>query len=185
MWGSELPELVGTRLRLRMLTRADAQGILSVFGDPEVIRYWSSSQLKDLDEAGELIDRIHGLFERCELFQWGIHSRELGQIVGTCTLQHVDTTHKRAEVGIALGSPSWGHGLGPEALGLLIDFVFDELELHRLEADVDPNNARSIAMFERLGFQREGYLRERWHLLGEIQDSVLFGLLKHEWRRTV
>ena len=165
-----------------MLNRADAPGVLSVFGDPEVIRYWSSPQLKGLEEARELIDSIHGLFERRELFQWGIHSTELDQIVGTCTLQHVDTTHKRAEVGIALGSKSWGHGFGSEALGILFDFAFNALDLHRLEADVDPNNARSVAMFERLGFQREGYLRERWHLLGEIQDSVWFGLLKREWR---
>jgi RimJ/RimL family protein N-acetyltransferase len=57
------------------------------------------------------------------------------------------------------------------------------MNLHRLEADVDPNNAASIRSLERLGFQREGYLRERWHVGGGIQDAIFFGLLKHEWQR--
>ena len=181
MWQNELPRLSGSRIELRWLTHADAPGIFSVFGDPDVIKFWSSPCLPDINAAKALIDEIQALFAGRELFQWGVYSKELDQIVGTCTLQHVDLTHKRAEAGIALGRASWGRGLGTEALGLLFDFAFEQLQLHRLEADIDPNNARSLALFERLGFQREGYLRERWHLLGEIQDSIWMGLLRREW----
>ena len=68
-----------------------------------------------------------------------------------------------------------------EALHALLDYAFEELALHRIEADVDPRNTPSIRTVERLGFQREGYLRERWKVNGEIQDTVFFGLLRPEW----
>jgi RimJ/RimL family protein N-acetyltransferase len=68
-----------------------------------------------------------------------------------------------------------------EALTLLFAFAFGELRLRRLEADVDPRNAASIRSLERLGFRREGYLRERWCVNGEIQDALFYGLLRREW----
>ena len=68
-----------------------------------------------------------------------------------------------------------------EAVPTLIAFAFGSMGLHRLEADVDPRNARSIRLLEREGFQREGLLRERYHVSGEIQDAALYGLLQPEW----
>jgi RimJ/RimL family protein N-acetyltransferase len=67
------------------------------------------------------------------------------------------------------------------ALERLLDFAFGELGLRRLEADVDPNNVRSIASLERLGFRREGYLRERWFVGGQVEDALFYGLLRREW----
>lgn len=69
-----------------------------------------------------------------------------------------------------------------EALTALFDFSFGGLNLHRIEADVDPRNGASLALLERLGFAREGYLRERWLIGGGIRDTVLLGLLHHEWK---
>ena len=60
-------------------------------------------------------------------------------------------------------------------------FAFEELGLRRIEADVDPRNEASIRLLERLGFQREGYLRERWLVDQEINDTVFYGLLRREW----
>jgi len=68
-----------------------------------------------------------------------------------------------------------------EALQALLAYAFEGLALHRIEADVDPRNSASIRTVERLGFQREGYLRERWQVNGEIQDTVFYGLLRPDW----
>ncbi len=65
-----------------------------------------------------------------------------------------------------------------EALPVSIDFAFNALDRHRLEADVDPRNLRSIRSLEKLGFEREGLLKERYFVAGEIQDAVLYGLLR-------
>ena len=103
------------------------------------------------------------------------------RIVGTCTLFNLDARNRRAEIGYALARDSWGQGLMSEALGALIAYAFGPLGLTRLEADVDPRNAPSIRIVEKLGFVREGLLRERWHVGGEAQDSLMLGLLRREW----
>jgi RimJ/RimL family protein N-acetyltransferase len=64
----------------------------------------------------------------------------------------------------------------------VVAFGFETLNLHRIEADVDPRNERSLRLLERLGFRREGHLRERYCINGERQDAVMMGLLRAEWR---
>jgi [ribosomal protein S5]-alanine N-acetyltransferase len=80
-----------------------------------------------------------------------------------------------------------GKGLMQEALPSVLDYAFDVLDMHRIAADVDPRNAASSRLLERLGFRHEGRLRERWFVNGEVCDSEYHGLLRHEWlaRRSV
>ena len=67
-----------------------------------------------------------------------------------------------------------------QALGAVIEFAFSTLRLHRIEADVDPGNTASLALLEKLGFQREGLFRERWRVHGQWQDSVMLGLIRED-----
>jgi RimJ/RimL family protein N-acetyltransferase len=67
-------------------------------------------------------------------------------------------------------------------VGAVLEFAFGTLDLIRVEADVDPRNERSLRMLERLGFVREGFLRSRYVVAGEIQDTVFLGLLREEWK---
>ena len=180
-WGDELPRLSGRRLDLRWLTQQDVPEIFAIFGDAEVMRFWSSPPLRNLTAATTLIEEIQQLFGSRRLFQWGVCSRETNEVFGTCTLFNVDPAHRRAEVGFALRRDTWGHGFATEALRVLIGFSFEALDLHRLEADVDPKNERSLRLLERQGFRREGHLRERWHHLGEVHDAIFLGLLRREW----
>ncbi len=69
-----------------------------------------------------------------------------------------------------------------EALRRLLAFAFDEIDLNRLEAEIDPRNRPSAASLERLGFRREGLLAQRWIVSGEVSDSALYGLLAEHWR---
>ena len=96
---------------------------------------------------------------------------------------NLDLAQGRAEIGYAQALAYWGKGYINEALQALLSYAFEEMKLRRLEADVDPRNVASIKTLERLGFEREGYLRERWHVGGEIQDALFYGLLKRQWVR--
>jgi ribosomal-protein-alanine N-acetyltransferase len=111
----------------------------------------------------------------------GVELARTGGIIGTCTLAGLDATHRRAELGYALKRACWGQGYMAEALPVLLHFAFEQLGLRRITADVDPRNGRSIRSLERLGFQREGYLREHYWVNGELQDGILFGLLRSEF----
>ena len=70
-----------------------------------------------------------------------------------------------------------------EALAAVLDFAFDHLELHRIEADVDPDHAASLALLSKFGFRREGLLRERWRVHGAWHDTVMLGLLAGDYVR--
>jgi ribosomal-protein-alanine N-acetyltransferase len=180
-WGDKLPTLTGPRVNLRWLSHEDAPALFKIFGDPEVMRFWSSPPLKDLAGAAKLVDEIHELFKARRLYQWGVYRRDGDTVFGTCTLFNVDPVHRRAEVGFAIARDAWGQGFVTEALRLLIRFSFETLAMHRLEADADPENVRSLRLLERQGFRREGYLRERWHHLGRVHDAVFLGLLAKDW----
>jgi RimJ/RimL family protein N-acetyltransferase len=169
---------------LRWLVPSDVDDLYQVFASPDVMRYWSRPAFTHVEEARQLFAAIERAFAERSLFQWGIARRDDDRVIGTCTLSSIDASNLRAELGYALARAQWGCGLMREALERLLDFAFQELGLRRIEADVDPRNVRSVATLERLGFRREGYLRERWLVGGEVQDSVYYGLLRREWRRT-
>jgi [ribosomal protein S5]-alanine N-acetyltransferase len=175
-----LPVIEASRIRLRWITEADVAAVYSIFSDPEVMRYWSTLPLADEQAAREFVNTAHDLFKSRTLMKWGVARRVDDLLIGTISLIHLDLTHKRTEVGYALGRAHWGNGYIQEALSALFDYLFNELGLHRIEADVDPRNGPSIRTLERLGFQREGYLRERWHVGGEIEDALFYGLLRRD-----
>lgn len=175
-----LPTLTGDGVLLRALTAYDAPAVLEIFGDPEVIRWMSIARLRDEDEARAFIADVDRLAETGTLFQWGIATG--GEVVGTATLAHVDRRHRRAEVGFAVARRLWGRRIVSRALPALVAHAFETLDLHRLEADVDPENTASLRVLERNGFRREGHLRERYTQDGRWHDAVLLGLLRREWR---
>ncbi|MBC8029660.1 MAG: GNAT family N-acetyltransferase [Pyrinomonadaceae bacterium] len=176
-----LPTIDTSRLLLRRISAADVDDFFKIFSDPEVMRYWSTPPIPNRDAASKLIGEIHAGFERRESLKWGIALRTDDSLIGSVTLFHPDFTHRRAEIGYALGRGHWGQGYMQETLKAVLTYAFDVLNFHRLEADVDPRNAASVRTLERLGFQREGYLRERWHVNGEIQDAFFYGLIRPDW----
>ena len=180
-------ELSTSRLRIRRLTLADAQSFFEVFSNTDVMRYWSTPPLATLAQAKEKIADILRHYHQGDLFQFGIqldNNRDVDEpLIGTCTLFHIHEQNRRAEIGYALGRPFWGHGYMHEALVALLDHAFNELRLHRLEADIDPRNESSAKSLERLGFVREGHLRERGIVGDEVSDSALYGLLASQWPR--
>jgi len=177
-----LPTLTGDRVALRWLTDADLDRLLRIFGDPDVARFMGIPQLETIQDAQDLLRGIEDRFSSRELFQWGLVLRASDELVGTCTLARISWTNERAEIGFALGPSWWGQGLMTDALHLVLDHAFETMRLNRVEADVDPRNGPSLRLLERLGFGREGYMKERHLIAGERQDTIFYGLLARDWR---
>ena len=173
----ELPLLQGARVHLRMLRAADVPRLYAQFGDPKVMLYWSRPPLMRIEEAQTLFEELDRGVRAGEFAQWAIARRSDDLMIGSCALFAHEPAHRRAEIGYALARAHWGQGHAQEALRLALEYAFNVLNLHRLQADSDPRNAASIRLLERLGFVREGLLRERWHVGGEIQDSAIYALL--------
>jgi [ribosomal protein S5]-alanine N-acetyltransferase len=178
-----LPVITTPRIVLRWLSEDDVDGLYDVFSDPQVMRYWSSGPLPNREAAAALQREIADSNEKETMIKWGLALRDSNLVIGTTTLFNLSLDNGRAEIGYAMASAHWGKGYMNEALNALVSHAFEVMDLRRLEADVDPRNAASIRTLERLGFQREGFLRERWHVCGEIQDAFFYGLLRREWRQ--
>jgi RimJ/RimL family protein N-acetyltransferase len=180
-WGEKLPTLRGAGVELRAIEASDVDALYTIFGDAEVARYWSRPAFTDRQQALGFYAEICEGFAGRSLFQWGIVEGDGRNLLGTCTLYAFDGAPWRCEIGFALGRGAWGRGIATRGVAVALGFAFEALGVHRVEADVDPRNARSLRLLERLGFRREGLLRERYCVGGEVQDALMLGLLRDEW----
>ena len=177
----KFPDLATERLLLRQLERRDRDDVFSIFSDPEVMHYWNTPPMTHIDEARAFIAKARASFSKRLSIRWGLIRPSDGRFVGSCALFHFTGHNHCAEIGYALGREYWGHGYNHEALVAVLEYAFHTLNFHRVEAELDPRNAASIRTLERLGFEREGVLRERCIVGDEISDSVMMGLLVSEW----
>lgn len=178
-----LPVLDGTRIRLRGIEADDFDAFYALHSDPRVMRYWSFPAWTAREQARDYFASACGGRDASRLLCWAIAEREHDRLVGAVTLYDIHRTQGRAAVGYALASPWWGRGFAREALSCVLAHAFDDLGLRRVEADIDPRNDASCRLVERLGFMREGLLRERWHVADELCDTALYGLLAREFVR--
>ncbi len=177
-----VPTLATGRLRLRPLTEADTDAIFALYSDPLVTRYLSRRPMSTPADGQAAIERAAQEFAAGTALRVGLVRPEDDQVIGTGNLLHFDWPCRRAEVGYALARPFWGQGLASEATAALVEYGFETLDLHRLEAELDPRNDASVRVLERQGFIREGLLRERWIVGDEVSDSLLMGLLRSDYR---
>ncbi|HVT10828.1 MAG TPA: GNAT family N-acetyltransferase [Fimbriimonadaceae bacterium] len=178
------PELETERLRLRQPTRADADAVFRIFSDPEVLRYYNVDFMTRRDEAIAIIESRRRRYEMGYGIRWGIYLRQTGEYVGSCGFEVLHKPWRYAEIGYELGRAYWHQGYMTEALREMIRFGFERMELHRVEAQVEPPNEASKAVLRRLGFREEGIARERGHWHGSFHDLAQFGLLRGEFDPT-
>jgi len=173
--------LTTERLILRWMDERDIDAHYAVFADPEVTRYWSGSPWTDREQAVKGIADTIADYASGSGVRFGIEVKASGELIGNASLHHFFEQNRRCEIGYALGSRHWGQGYAYEALHALLDYGFRELDLNRVEADVDPANIPSGRVLEKLGFRKEGYMPERWIVHGEMADTVNYGLLRRYW----
>jgi RimJ/RimL family protein N-acetyltransferase len=169
------------RLVLRPFRHADASDVFAIYADPEVYRHIPIGGWSHVDESHQRIARAIEKMGANEHIELAIERREDSRVVGHILLFNVDKASRRGELGYALAHGAWGKGYVTEALQPVVDWVFRELELNRIEAVIDPRNAASGRVLERLGFTHEGTQRERYIVRGETKDAGVYGLLRRDW----
>ncbi len=174
-------ELTTARLFLCPLKQTDAAALFQIHADPEFMRFWSTPPWQSIDQAHSKIASDQLALAAGEHIRLGIFLKQTEELLGTVSLFHFDWQSKRAELGYGIASPHWRKGYMHEAVSALITYAFQQLDLRRLEADVDPRNLASMRSLEKLGFVQEGLLRERWIVAGEVSDTALFGLLASDF----
>ncbi|AEA59916.1 GNAT family N-acetyltransferase [Burkholderia gladioli] len=170
------------RLRLRPMREDDWRAGFALWSDADAMRYFSFPPMTDPAQAIERTSRLAARSANGEDLVCVLELLATGEPIGDCSLFDHDAQCRRAQIGFSLQRRCWRNGYMTEAGSALLDHAFDTLGLRRLEADIDPRNEASARVLERLGFVREGLLRERWQVGDEVSDSAIYGLLARDPR---
>jgi RimJ/RimL family protein N-acetyltransferase len=166
------PTLNTDKVVLRPIAVSDAPALFAVHSDPETHRFWSGPAHTSEEETAR---NVEATLKREDVQVWAI-TTDGGIALGRTGLIHL--REGVGEIGIILRRDLQGQGLASAALALVIDYAFGDVGLHRLTADIDPDNVGSLNLFLRAGFQREGLLRDNWKTHIGIRDSVILGKLR-------
>jgi [ribosomal protein S5]-alanine N-acetyltransferase len=174
------PVLTTERLRLRLLRMDDAEALFLCFCDPEAMRFWSSPPHASPSVTAEMIERARASFLAGEGIEWAITRRDNDTAVGKIGHWRWQRAHERSELGFMLRRDQWRQGLAGEALRAVVEWGFGRFGLHSMEAQLDAGNVASQRTLERVGFKREGRLRQSYFDGSEYRDTLVYGLLKSD-----
>ena len=173
--------LRGSRVRLTALTQSDLPTVIQWHQNPEFLRLFDALPAYPKTEAA-VAQWIDDTNKATDAFLFAIRPLDSDELIGYLELDGILWTHRVSGVSIAIGeAKQWGKGYGYEVMQLVLRFAFDELNLHRVQLAVFCYNGRAIALYEKLGFQREGVHREHLQRDGKRYDMYLYGLLRSEW----
>jgi len=179
-----MPTLKSKNVVLRVVEKKDIPLLLLWFNDPEVIQYLQFYlPLMELQEEKWLEQKSFSENDVVFLIEAIMEDGSLKPI-GTCGLHEIEWKNRKATAGIAIGDKDfWNKGLGTEAARLIIEYAFNQLNLHRIGTSVYDFNERSIAMQKKVGFQVEGRHRQAIFKNGRYVDEIVLGILREEWNK--
>lgn len=166
------PRLEAAGIVLRPLETADAEALFAAHGDAQTHTYWSGPAHKTIDETRAYIAETIAIKGA---HAWAI-TETGGEALGRIAL--FVQREGVGEIGVIMRPDATGRGLASKALERVLEHGFGPLQLHRVAADIDPDNTSSISLFLRAGFQREGLLRGNWKTHLGVRDSVIMGKLR-------
>jgi ribosomal-protein-alanine N-acetyltransferase len=171
------PLLRTERLVLRRMEPEDAEAMLFLRSDPGTMQYLDREPLHTVGEAALFIRHITDALERNEGITWGMSLPDDPQLIGTIGFWRLEKQHYRAEIGYLLHPDFWGQGLVSEAISAVMNYGFDVMKLHSVEANVNPANQASVRVLQKAGFVQEAYFRENYFFQGRFLDSAIFSKL--------
>jgi ribosomal-protein-alanine N-acetyltransferase len=171
------PILETDRLILRKITQADAINFFEMRKDTAVMRYIDRPLPKEITEINELISVIEKNIDLEKAIAWAITLKGNSSLIGTIGYHRTIPENHRAEIGYQLMSGYWRKGIMNEAIKAVINFGFNQMKLHSMEANVNPKNEASISLLNKLGFSCEAHFKEDYYFDGKFLDSMIYSLL--------
>ncbi|HRI68159.1 MAG TPA: GNAT family protein, partial [Polyangium sp.] len=172
------PVLETPRLVLREILPSDIDTIRRNSSDPDVLRYLGRDAELSLEAAGQRLQIIFDSIRDHSGIRWGMCLHDDPKLMGTVGFWKWSKAHYYAEIGYEMSPEYWNKGYMTEAIRAALRFGFEHMDLHRVEANIDPDNVGSRRVVEKLGFTHEATLRQNWFYAGRFTDSIIYGLLK-------
>jgi ribosomal-protein-alanine N-acetyltransferase len=175
------PVFTTNRLQFRKLLPNDVYSVYELFSDKDTMRFDGGRTMGSINEAFQFIS-VFSVYYPNSYIRWAVESRETGEFLGTAGFHKLSSEARRGEIGGELLKTKWGAGIGQEALFGLNQFAFNNLGLNRITAMISPKNVAAQKIVEKMGYQREGRLRDWEFWDGRFTDMDIFSLLSKEWQ---
>ena len=175
--------IVGKKARLRALEKSDLPAVWKWLNDGEMMWFLgepcNTQSLAELERWFAALQEVPGYPNK-----YFIIETEEGTTIGRIFYEHLDTRHHRAEVGIHIGEKEyWEKGYGTDAMIAFLDYLFNELGLHRVYLRIQSYNTRAIRCYEKCGFTQEGILRQNTFTRGKYYDDLMMSILRDEFNQ--
>jgi len=177
---NRFPVLETERLILREIGTNDNEALFDIFSSETIMKYYGMFPYEEMSQAEQLISNFAKAFDEEKSIRWGIELKGENILVGTCGFHNWNKKHQRAELGYELHDNHWKKGYVSEAISEVIKYGFHNLELNRIEALVYPDNIASHNSLEKLGFDKEGLLKEYCIFRNIKQDLIMYSLISNE-----
>ncbi|RAJ83586.1 ribosomal-protein-alanine N-acetyltransferase [Chitinophaga dinghuensis] len=175
------PVLSTERLTLAPVSMAMLEDIFFIFNDPKVVRFYPVAPLANRGKAMERIQQYQRMFREKTGIRWVIIAKGTHSVVGTIGINSMDSNNK-CSISYDLSSNWWKRGYMQEAMQAFLAYVFGTLEINRVQAEVMKDNTDSCVLLEKLGFEKEGLLREWQYWDGRYNDIYMYALLRREYK---
>lgn len=169
--------LESSRLLLRQIKPTDVNEIFAMRSNREVMKYVPRPLCVTLDDAMDLIKMIDKKLETNEGINWAITLKGENTLIGFIGHYRIKWEHFRSEIGYMLAPAFQGKGIATEAIKLVVDFGFNDMKMHSLEAVIDPDNTASASVLQKNNFVKEAHFKENEFYEGKFLDSVIYSLL--------
>jgi len=176
---SPFPILGTERLLLRRMVKTDLPEILRLRGDDRVMQYIDRKKASSLEDAEEWFNIVEDAINNNNGITWAITlKQDPSFMIGSIGLWRFIKEHFRAEVGYMLKTDFWRQGIMKEALKKVIEYGFDELRLHSIEAQINSGNTASANILLNSGFVQEAHFKENYFFQGVFKDTIVFSILE-------
>lgn len=175
------PILKSERLRFRKLTNADAPEILELRGNPQTMKFIPRPLLNDIEGALAHIKVINDKIDENLDINWAVTEKNNDKCIGIMGFYRTQPEHFRTELGYMILPVYNGKGYVTEAVKTLLDFAFNELNFHSIEAVIDARHSASERVLIKNGFIKEAHFKENFFYNNEFTDTVIYSLLKRNF----
>ncbi|MCW8803622.1 MAG: GNAT family N-acetyltransferase [Ignavibacteriaceae bacterium] len=176
----KFPELESERLLFRKIVIGDAKDLFLIRSNDDVMRFMDVSRFESISDAEKLINSVEESYKKQTGINWAIIEKLSNNFAGYFGFFRIIPEHCRAEIGYALKPEYWGKGYMYETLKRMVKFGFNEMNLHSIEANVNPDNDKSKKVLEKIGFKNEAYFRENYLFDNKFLDSIIYSLLEKD-----
>ncbi len=170
------------RLLLRRLDNADVKEVYALRSNPSTMKYIPRPLVKNDEEALEHIAMINSKIDSNEGINWAITLKGNPKLIGIIGHYRIQPQNYRAEIGYMILPEFNGQGIVAEAIKEVVRYGFDVMELHSIEAVIDPDNLASERVLQKNGFVKEAHILENEFFDGKFIDTVIYSLLKRNFK---